>query len=344
MRTLAELKDELSQRQDDLNTCNEMLALDPSSADALETIPILEADISETKAKIAAKKAEQDAAPPPPPPNDDAAPPPPKYDMSKHPKFRKASPEAPPPPPEETQTQTIFNVKDVVMAKWSGDKQWYQATVVTKTGSTTDPIYKVTFKGYSDTETKRKHEIRAIVENKKRKADGSAAAGAAAAVSTPQTQTQTPASPNPTTAQQNGGTVISAAPSVDPTLVKKREPSKVSDGPTREPPAPKKLKGNKVLEKGKNSWQEFSKSGPKKTVFGAPKLGKESQFRTPDLPNARGEYMNFEVLMSCAKDMADLMKFVVGFTGSGQPMKKDQSRKTWKYGGGGGGGGGGSED
>ena len=268
-----------------------MLALDPNSADALETIPILEADIADIKAKIAAKKAEQNAAPPPPPPGDDAPPAPPKYDMSKHPKFQKVGSDAPPPPPEETH-QTVFNVKDLVMAKWSTDKQWYQATIVTKTGSATDPIYKVTFKGYSDTETKRKHEIRAI-ENKKRKADGPPA------VAVPQVQSQAPASPKPA---QNGA-VISAAPSVDPSLVKKKEPSKVSDGPTREPPAPKKLKGNRVLEKGKSNWMEFNKSGPKKTGPGAPKMAKDSMFRTPDLPNARGQYTIRRLHLKYSTDM-----------------------------------------
>jgi survival-of-motor-neuron-related-splicing factor 30 len=99
---------------------------------------------------------------------------------------------------------------------------------------------------------------------------------------------------------------------VDTTLVQKKEPSKVSDGPTRLAPEPKKLKGNRVLEKGKSNWQDFQKVGPKKGAAGGSKLGKDSQFRTPDNPNAR-----------------------VGFTGSGKPMQKDQARTTWKYGGGG---------
>lgn len=287
MSSLAELESELAQREDDLNTCNEMLALDPNSTDALETIPILEADIADLRAKIAAKNAE---APPPPPPDDDAPPPPPKYDMSKHPKFRNASPEAPPPPPEET--QAVFNVKDLVMAKWSEDKQWYQATIVSKTGSSTDPVYKVTFKGYGNTETKRKHEIRAIIENnKKRKADGSPA------ITAPSGSSQAPSSPKPAQAAQasqakQNGPVISAAPFVDTTLVKKKEPSKVSDGPTRLPPEPKKLKGSKALDKQKSSWQDFQKSGPKKAAFtsGGTKHGKDSQFRTPDLPGAKGEF------------------------------------------------------
>ncbi|KAI7717219.1 hypothetical protein KC322_g2473, partial [Hortaea werneckii] len=231
----------------------------------------------------------------PPPPSEDA--PSPKIDMSKHPKFRKQSPEASPPPPDEPQQPTIFNVKDTVMAKYSEDKQWYQATIVTRTGSQADPVYTVTFKGYGNTETKRKYEIRPVhVESKKRKADASPA------VSAP----QTPAPPVPTAA---GGHIISAAPAVDTSLVReKREPSKVSDGPTRMAPEPKKLKGNKALEKGKASWNDWQKSGPKKPATGAVKK-KESMFKTPDNPNAR-----------------------VGFTGSGKAMTKDQTRSKWNYG------------
>lgn len=216
--------------------------------------------------------------------------------MSKHPKFRKddADAQAPPPPPEEHK----FNVGDSVMAKYSADKQWYAASIISKTGSPVDPHYTVKFTGYGDTEGKRKYEIRPI-ESKKRKADGTPA-GAAAAVPPPP--------PSPRSVQN--GTVISAAPSIDPNLVQKREPSKVSDGPTRMAPAPKKLKGNKSLEKSKSNWNDWQKTGPKKPVVGAgKKLGKDSQFRTPDLPNAK-----------------------VGFTGSGKPMSKDQVRTKWEYG------------
>lgn len=291
------LQAELAQRQDDLNTVNDMLAMEPDYADALESKPTLEAEIADLKAQIAALNAKQDAAPPPPPPaDDDPAPPPPKFDMSKHPKFRKTSPEAPPPPPEDA--MVVFSVKDVVQAKFSEDKQWYPATITSKTGSNTDPVYKVTFKGYGNTETKRKFEVRPLENPKKRKAE------VAPAVSTP------PAPPSPKRANNGGNAnsaVISAAPAIDTTKPAKREPSKVSDGPTRMPPEPKKLKGSKTLDKAKNSWQSWQASGPKK--FGAAggaapkKVNKESQFRTPDLPGAK-----------------------VGFTGSGRPMQKDPTR------------------
>lgn len=299
MSDLKALEGELTQYQDDLNTCNDMLAMEPDYADALEQKPILEAQIADIQSKIAALKTSQSAAPPPPPDHDGA---PPKFDMSKHPKFRKDSPEVPPPPTEET--QTVFNVKDIVQAKFSEDKQWYTATITSKTGSNADPVYKVAFKGYGNTETKRKFEVRPLENPKKRKAEAPPAAS-------------TPTVPDPPSAPNHNGhthnTVISAAPAIDNTKPAKREPSKVSDGPTRMAPEPKKLKGSKTLDKAQNSWQAWQKGGPKKGGMAggaAKKVNKESQFRTPDLPGAK-----------------------VGFTGSGRPMQKDQAKAKWKYGG-----------
>ncbi|KAI6842840.1 hypothetical protein KC332_g3985 [Hortaea werneckii] len=294
--TLDKLQEELAECEGNIKTCDEMLALEPEDESAKETKSMMEDMVKDLQQQINAEKAKQSSAAPPPPPLAEDAPSP-KIDMSKHPKFRKLSPEAPPPPPDEPQQPIIFNVKDTVMAKYSEDKQWYQATIVTRTGSQADPVYTVTFKGYGNTETKRKYEIRPVhVESKKRKADASPA------VSVP----QTPAPPMPA---PGAGHIISAAPAVDTSLVReKREPSKVSDGPTRMAPEPKKLKGNKALEKGKASWNDWQKSGPKKPATGAVKK-KESMFKTPDNPNAR-----------------------VGFTGSGKAMTKDQTRSKWNYG------------
>lgn len=277
MSTLAELKEQLAKDQSDLDfVVNEALAADPNDADSLEMKAGLEESITDLKTRIAA----QTSAAPPPPPDDGGAP---KYDMSKHPKFRKSSPDAPPPPPDEARVS--FNTGDSVMAKYSVDKQWYAATIVGKTGSSADPVYTVKFTGYPDRENKRKHEVRAV-ENKKRKADAPPPPPATAAPPPP---------PSPVAAQS--GTVISAAPSIDPNLLPKREPSKVSDGPTRMAPAPKKLKGNRTLEKSKSSWKDWQKSGPKKPVTGSTKmLHKESQFRTPDNPNAKGE-ASFQILV-----------------------------------------------
>ncbi|KAK5136780.1 hypothetical protein LTR08_002076 [Meristemomyces frigidus] len=299
MGSLAALTAELAECEDNVNTCNTMLQMEPDDVDAKETKVMMEEQIADLKAQIAVARAKQSAQGSPPAPDAAHS----KYDMSKHPKYRPAAAEAPlTPSGEDAQQPVIFNVRDVVMAKWSADKQWYQATIVSRTGSSTDPVYSVTFKGYTDTETKRKHEIKAVhSENKKRKADGLPVAS---------TAPPPPASPTTATTNMRDGHVISAAPSVDPSLVQhtvKREPSKVSDGPTRMAPEPKKLKGNKALEKGKASWNSWQQSGPKKTALAAPKK-KDSMFRTSTDPNAR-----------------------VGFIGSGKTMQKDQAKSKWNY-------------
>ncbi|KAK2075348.1 hypothetical protein P8C59_009480 [Phyllachora maydis] len=65
----------------------------------------------------------------------------------------------------------------------------------------------------------------------------------------------------------------------------------------------KKIKATKELEAGKSKWQEFSTKG--KHGKGAKK---DSMFRTPDGVHGR-----------------------VGFTGSGQPMRKDVTRSRHTY-------------
>ncbi|RDW85704.1 hypothetical protein BP5796_04029 [Coleophoma crateriformis] len=99
--------------------------------------------------------------------------------------------------------------------------------------------------------------------------------------------------------------VISAAADINPELAqqKKREPSMVSDGPVRPPKLPKKIKANKELEAGKNKWQDFAAKGK----FGKA-AKKESMFRTPEGVHGR-----------------------VGFTGSGQTMRKDPTRSRHIY-------------
>ncbi|CZS89570.1 uncharacterized protein RAG0_00912 [Rhynchosporium agropyri] len=99
--------------------------------------------------------------------------------------------------------------------------------------------------------------------------------------------------------------VISAAADINPELANqtKREPSKVSDGPVRPAKVPKKIKANKELEAGKSKWQDFAAKGK----FGK-STKKDSMFRTPDGVNGR-----------------------VGFTGSGQSMRKDPTRSRHIY-------------
>lgn len=282
MASLRALQDELAEHQSDLEQCLQGIEMDPTDTDLPQMKVLLQQQVADTKAEIETLKRAQNAdtsRAPPPPPSSDV----PKFDMSKHPKYRKASPEtgAPPPPSEDAYT-AIFSTGDSVVAKYSADKQWYPATIISKTGSSADPVYTVSFTGYSETETKRKHEVRAS-ENKKRKAEGSLSATAPPAPSTPVVI----------------GNVTSGAASIDTTLVQQREPSKVSDGPTRMQPAPKKLKGAKALEKNKSSWGDWQKNGPKKAIVGAPskKLSKDSMFRTPDMANLNAKGKEIGVIV-----------------------------------------------
>lgn len=193
-----------------------------------------------------------------------------KWSKENHPAFQAGyrKPATPQSPVEESQSSTVFSVNDNVLAKWvSGDKSFYPARITSITGSSSKPVYIVTFKAYATTETLSAHDIKPIsVDSKKRKADGS-----------PGTSTLPTAPVN--------SNVISAAADINPDLASqaKREPSKVSDGPIRPAKLPRKVKANKELEAGKNKWQDFSAKG---------KIGKvakkDSMFRTPEGVNARG--------------------------------------------------------
>jgi survival-of-motor-neuron-related-splicing factor 30 len=319
MSALADLEQQLRESEDDLESCQEALAEDPDDASVLELVEALITQIAQLKRDIAAASSAA-AAPPPPPQNhqrssrsaiDDSTPPPPP------PPLANASLDEPPPPPTET-TTISFNVGDVVLAKFSQDKQYYQAKVISKTGSSADPVYYVHFIGYPDKENKRSHEVRPV-ENKKRKNDGTPAAA-------------TPPTRVPSIPVQNGA-VISAAPSLEPPQPARHVPSLVSDGPTRMAPEPKKLKPNKKLEKAASSWQNFRKTGPKNPISGLSKqqLNRDSMFRTSDLPSAKGECSQ---LLPCKLTFefiyADWFSRLVGFMGSGKPMQKDSQPTSWK--------------
>jgi survival-of-motor-neuron-related-splicing factor 30 len=95
------------------------------------------------------------------------------------------------------------------------------------------------------------------------------------------------------------GVVTSAGATTYPDAKKDAEQSKDAD----KPPKAKKIKAKKELEAGKNKWQEFNA----KSKFGKSNK-KESMFRTPEGVNGR-----------------------VGFTGSGQAMRKDPTRSRHVY-------------
>lgn len=233
-----------------------------------------------------------------------------KWSKENHPAYQAGyrKPVAPPSPVEEPPAKTTFAVNDTVLARWmSGDKAFYPARITSITGSSSKPVYIVTFKNYATTETLSAQDIKpTAIDSKKRKADG------------------TPGTPSTPSVPLNNTNVISAAADINPALASqaKKEPSKVSDGPTRPAKVPRKVKANKELEAGKNKWQEFATKGK-----GAAKFAKkDSMFRTPDGVNARGtRSLASSTLKVIAKSL------IVGFTGSGQEMRKDPGRSRHIY-------------
>lgn len=180
------------------------------------------------------------------------------------------------------------------MAKWvSGDKGFYAARITSITGSSTAPIYIVKFKSYDETEQLRAKDIRPMAH--KRKADGTPVQ-----TSAPFAAPSQPAPPPPSTAPG----VISAAASINPELAQKNREAAEKPADDAKPKF-KKIKATKELEAGKNKWQEFN---TKSKFAKASKSKKDSMFRTPDGVHGR-----------------------VGFTGSGQTMRKDPTRTRHIY-------------
>lgn len=198
-----------------------------------------------------------------------------KWKKEDHPAFR--SKQSVNPDPAEEKKTPVYNVNDTVTAKYAGDKQFYEARIISITGSSVNPIYTVNFKGYTGTETVRSHELRPLAPaassgSQKRKADDSEI------VSTP----VTPAIMTPTPG------VISAAANIDTAKADalKREAAKALEGGDK-PKAAKKPRGNKQLETGKKNWQDWQSKAS--TGKASKVAAKSSMFRTGEAPTARGE-------------------------------------------------------
>lgn len=288
-----------------LETVQLGLQADPENAELQNLKTELEEVITLTDIAIAELKpasAPAIARKPSPPPVKE------KWSKENHPAFQAGyrKPTAPQSPMDEPPTLTTFSVNDNVLAKWvSGDKSFYPARITSITGSSSKPVYIVTFKSYATTETLSAHDIKPMsVDSKKRKADGA------------------PGTPTLPSAPVNSN-VISAAADINPALASqaKKEPSKVSDGPIRPAKLPRKVKANKELEAGKNKWQDFSTKGKSGKV-----AKKDSMFRTPEGVNARGM---LDLFFPLGVTIANWL--VVGFTGSGQQMRKDPGRSRHIY-------------
>lgn len=232
-----------------------------------------------------------------------------KWSRENHPAFKKPTPTE----EKEPDTELVnYKVNDSVMAKWvSGDKSFYPARITSITGSSTAPIYVVKFKSYDTTEQLRAKDLRPIAQ--KRKADG-----------TPVNNTtpfSAPSQPSAPSTSSNPG-VISAAASINPELAQKnREEALKSAGDAK--PKAKKIKATKELEAGKSKWQEFN---TKSKFAKAHKAKKDSMFRTPDGVNGRGRFPHPRVV-----NLQDANFGTVGFTGSGQAMRKDPTRSRHTY-------------
>ncbi|EKV04942.1 Tudor domain [Penicillium digitatum] len=280
MADIASLETDLTECKSQIETVTLGLEVDPDNvelnslkSELEEYITVLQTQIAELKPAAPAKPA------------------------SKGGRFKDHGFQKPTENPEEalavTTTPVSFSVNDIVLARWvSGDHGFYPAKINSITGSSTNPVYLVTFKSYATVENLTAKDIRPIsgTDSRKRKADGTPGS------SVP----PSPALPHPS--------VISAAADINPALATqaRNEPNKAGDGLVRPAKMPRKVKAEKELEEGKNKWKDFAAKtkGKGKGAFGK----KESMFRTGEGVNAR-----------------------VGFIGSGQTMRKDPTRTRHVY-------------
>ncbi|KAL4943915.1 hypothetical protein BDV06DRAFT_124904 [Aspergillus oleicola] len=279
MTDVAALEAEVKEFKLQLETIQSSLQVDPDNTELQSLQAELEELINLTETSIAEIK--------PATPQPSAAPAKSKGrdDYASKPSYRSTAEQA-----DDTYTPTpqSFSVNEHVLARWvSGDNSFYPARITSITGSSSNPVYIVSFKSYQTVESLTAKDLKPFQnsDSRKRKADGS-----------PGSSSNSPA-PQPPHAS-----VISAAADINPAFANqaRKEPSKASDGPARPSKAARKVKANKELEAGKNKWKDFAS----KTKIGR----KDSMFRTGEGVNAR-----------------------VGFTGSGQQMRKDPTRARHVY-------------
>ncbi|KAL7308112.1 hypothetical protein PS15m_012006 [Mucor circinelloides] len=146
-----------------------------------------------------------------------------------------------------------FSVDQEVMARWSGDGEFYKATITAIGGA--DQVFSVKFKGYSEAEFVKAEDIKPIQtkkrtgvfenvgEPKKKKKDTTASSASAAS----------------SAAAGGGGTVA-------PTGAKKKKAAE--------------------FESKKNAWLNFATGGSKKKKA-TPVINKKSIFKTPDNPEGK---------------------------------------------------------
>ncbi|EEQ32178.1 hypothetical protein McanMca71_005439 [Microsporum canis] len=310
MADITSMEAEVKEFMLQLETVQSSLQVDPDNTELQSLKTELEELIALTKQSI-------DELRPPAEPQTVPEPAKEKWSKENHPAYqagyRKPAPPAPTTVvdatlPQEEQTQPAsFCVNDNVLARWtSGDGAFYPARITSLTGSATNPIYIVSFKSYSTIETLSSKDIRPLsaTDSKKRKADNLSSSPGIVA---PHIINSTTSGNDYTNGSSPNigaeSSVISAAADINPDLASQaRNVANQGDSSARPSKAARKVKRKKDLEAGKNKWQDFTN----KSKFG--KIKKESMFRTPEGINAR-----------------------VGFTGSGQQMRKDPTRSRHTY-------------
>lgn len=323
----AQLEEERKQYEEQLELVIVSLKDDADNAELLalkdelgQMVKLLDDSLAELKPKAGASKPAPEKSSILPPSEQ-------KWSRENHPAFKKPSAHVVE-EKEQEQAPVSYQVNDNVIAKWiTGDKAFYPARITSVTGSSTAPIYTVKFKSYDTVETLRAKDIRPIAQ--KRKADGSlipanaAPAPGVSAASSAVSAGTGKSGPNATATASNNGIVMSAGAEMYPNA---QQGSKAADGNADENPKKKfkKIKATKELEAGKSKWQEFSTKGKH-----GKSTRKDSMFRTPEGVHGRGKHPPTSNL---AADMfADFNLNTVGFTGSGQPMRKDVTRSRHSY-------------
>ncbi|KMQ45817.1 hypothetical protein HL42_3520 [Trichophyton rubrum] len=294
MTDVASMEVEVKEFMLQLETVQSSLQVDPDNTELQSLKTELEELIALTKQSIDELRPPTEPLPAPEPVKE-------KWSKENHPAYqagyRKPTPAAPTAaadatPPQEEQTQPAsFCVNDNVLARWTSGDGAFYPARIT---SLTGSATNPIY----------------IVSFKSYSTIETLTAKDIRPLSAPDSKkrkadniSSSPGSLAPNNINSAESSVISAAADINPDLANQaRIVAGQNDGLPRPSKAARKVKRKKDLEAGKNKWQDFTS----KSKFG--KVKKESMFRTPEGINAR-----------------------VGFTGSGQQMRKDPTRSRHTY-------------
>ncbi|KAI7900545.1 uncharacterized protein BX663DRAFT_439089 [Cokeromyces recurvatus] len=141
-----------------------------------------------------------------------------------------------------------FSVNQEVMARWSGDGQFYKAVITAIGGA--DQVFSVKFKGYNDSEFVKAEDIKPIIEKKR--------------------------------------TGVFEDVKASNKKVKKEAASSSSPSTTSASSNSSKMKKKTVeFENKKNAWLSFATGDKKKHKKAVPVINKKSIFKTPDNPEGK---------------------------------------------------------